>query len=102
MATLNVKNLLNALYRELTARAKRERRSVAQEITILLEQALEPAAPLSILELRGLGKELWHGLDGASHVERERGAWRRSPFSAGNHRCGVSLSLRSAIVGNKI
>jgi plasmid stability protein len=76
MATLNVKNLPDALYRKLKARAKRERRSVAQEVTVLLEQALEPATPLSILELRGLGKELWHGIDGASHVEREREAWR--------------------------
>ena len=76
MATLNVKNLPDALYRKLKARAKRERRSVAQEIAVLLEQALEPAAPLSILELRGLGKELWRDVDGAAHVERERAAWR--------------------------
>lgn len=76
MATLNVKNLPDSLYRKLKARAKRERRSVAQEVTVLLEQALEPATPLSILELRGLGKELWRGVDAASHVERERTAWR--------------------------
>lgn len=76
MATLNVKNLPDSLYRKLKARAKRERRSVAREVTILLEQALEPATPLSILELRGLGKELWRGIDGTSHVEREREAWR--------------------------
>jgi plasmid stability protein len=76
MATINVKNLPDSLYRKLKARAKRERRSVAQEVTVLLEQALEPATPLSILELRGLGKELWRGVDGASHVERERTAWR--------------------------
>ncbi|WIM09394.1 hypothetical protein [Enhydrobacter sp.] len=76
MATLNVKNLPDVLYRKLKARAKRERRSVAQEVTVLLEQALEPATPLSILELRGLGKGLWRGIDGGSHVEREREAWR--------------------------
>lgn len=76
MATLNVKNLPDVLYRKLKARAKRERRSVAQEVTVLLEQALEPAAPLSILELRGLGKGLWREIDGGSHVEREREAWR--------------------------
>src|ERR1700719_2798829 len=62
MATLNVKNLPDALYRKLKARAKRERRSVAQEVTILLTQALEPTAARSILELRGLGKELWAGV----------------------------------------
>jgi len=76
MATLNVKNLPDGLYRKLKARAKRERRSVAQEVTVLLTQALEPTAALSILELRGLGKELWRGVDAASHVSKERAAWR--------------------------
>jgi plasmid stability protein len=76
MATLNVKNLPDALYRKLKARAKRERRSVAQEVTVLLAQALEPAPPVSILELRGLGKELWKDVDAASHVKNEREAWR--------------------------
>ena len=76
MATLNVKNFPDGLYRQLKARAKRERRSVAQEVTILLTKALEPPAALSILELRGLGKELWRGIDAASHVASERAAWR--------------------------
>ncbi|MBV8186719.1 MAG: hypothetical protein JOY64_16860 [Alphaproteobacteria bacterium] len=76
MATLNVKNLPDALYRKLKARAKRQRRSVAQEVTVLLEQALEPAATLSILELRGLGKELWRDMDATSHVANERAGWR--------------------------
>jgi plasmid stability protein len=76
MATLNVKHLPDALYRKLKARAKRERRSVAQEVTVLLTQALEPAETLSIIELRGLGKELWRGLDPALHVDRERATWR--------------------------
>ena len=76
MATLNIKNLPDGLYRQLKARAKRERRSVAQEVTILLTKALEPPAALSILELRGLGKELWRDVDAAAHVARERAAWR--------------------------
>lgn len=76
MATLNVKNLPDALYRKLKARAKRERRSVAQEVAVLLTQALEPAEPLSILALRGLGKELWDGVDAAEYVASERAAWR--------------------------
>jgi plasmid stability protein len=76
MATLNVKNLPDVLYRKLKARAKRERRSVAQEVTVLLSRALEEPAALSILELRGLGKELWRDVDAGSHVALERSAWR--------------------------
>jgi plasmid stability protein len=76
MATLNVKHLPDALYRKLKARAKREHRSVAQEVVVLLEQALEPPTALSILELRGLGKELWRDIDAGSYVAGERAGWR--------------------------
>jgi plasmid stability protein len=75
MATLNVKNLPDALYEKLKARAKRERRSVAQEVVGLLSAALDTPPPLSIMELQGLGKELWQGVDGAAHVEAERASW---------------------------
>jgi plasmid stability protein len=75
MATLNIKNLPDALYRRLQARAKRERRSVAQEVTHLLSEVLETREPLSILELQGLGKELWREVEATAHVERERAAW---------------------------
>ncbi len=75
MATLNIKNLSDGLYRKLQARAKRQRRSVAQEVTQILSDALEIAEPLSILELQGLGKEQWKGIDAAKHVARERDSW---------------------------
>lgn len=75
MATLNVKNLPDAIYKKLQARAKRERRSVAQEVTHLLSAALDASKPLSILELRGLGKEHWQDIDATAHVQRERDSW---------------------------
>lgn len=75
MAILNIKNLPDALYRKLQARARRERRSVAQEVTVLLTRALESPESISILQLQGLGKELWKGTDAAAHVERERSSW---------------------------
>lgn len=75
MATLNVKNLPDGLYRKLQARAKRQRRSVAQEVTQILSEALETPKRLSILELQGLGKEHWQDVDAGAHVQRERSAW---------------------------
>jgi plasmid stability protein len=75
MATLNVKNLPDALYRKLQARARRQRRSVAQEVTQILSDVLESPKAVSILELQGLGKEDWRDIDAATHVERERAAW---------------------------
>ena len=75
MATLNVKNLPDRLYRRLRERAKRNRRSMAQEVTVMLGDALDQAEPLSILELRGLGKAVWRDADPARHVSEERRAW---------------------------
>ncbi len=75
MATLNIKNLPEPLYRKLRDRAKRRHRSVAQEVTSILEEALDAAEPLSILALRGLGKEVWAGVDAARHVAEERRSW---------------------------
>ena len=75
MATLNIKNVPDGLYKKLQARAKRDRRSVAQEVTHLLNEALESSKMLSILELQGLGKEHWQGIDAATHVQRERTSW---------------------------
>jgi len=37
--------------------------------------ALEATPSHSILELQGLGKELWEGIDPAAHVEAERASW---------------------------
>jgi plasmid stability protein len=75
MATLNVKNLPDSLYQKLQARAKRDRRSVAQEVIQILTEATEEPTSLSILDLRGLGKARWRGLDPAAFVEQERRSW---------------------------
>jgi plasmid stability protein len=75
VATLNVKNLPDALYRRLRKRARERRRSVAQEVTLILQEAVERSEPVSILGLRGLGKEAWRGCDASAHVDAERRAW---------------------------
>jgi plasmid stability protein len=75
LATLNVKNFPDALYKKLQVQAKRERRSVAQEVTRLLTGALDSPKRLSILDLKGLGKEHWRNVDAAEHVEKERATW---------------------------
>lgn len=75
MATLNVKNMPDGLYRKLQARARRKRRSVAQEVTQILSDALAVEKPLSILDLRGLGKDHWKDVDAGEHVSGEREAW---------------------------
>ena len=75
MATLHVENFPDELYSTLRDRARREHRSVEQEVVRLLGQALDHYEPLSILDLQGLGRDLWAGVDAADHVRRERDAW---------------------------
>ncbi len=75
MAVLNIKNFPDELYAELQDRARRDRRSVAQEIIYLLETGTRKGAKHSIMELEGLGKEIWEGIDAAAYIEEERASW---------------------------
>ena len=75
MATLNIKNFPDHLHKALAERAERDRRSVAQEVIVLLEEAIGNESPHSILELAGLGAEQWRGIDPVEHVESERSSW---------------------------
>ncbi len=75
MATLNIKNLSDRLYQKLRARARREHRSISQEVTRILEQAVADSERPSLLNLKGLGKALWRGRDAAGHVASERDSW---------------------------
>jgi plasmid stability protein len=75
MATLRIKNFPDDLHRRLKEQAEREHRSLAQEVIHLLSQPLGPERNLSILGLRGLGKELWTGIDAAEYIRAERDSW---------------------------
>ena len=75
MATLNIKKMPDRLYRKIQARANREHRSVAQEVIHILSKATEDARSLSILELQGLGKEVWSNVDASKYVSKERRGW---------------------------
>lgn len=75
MATLNVKNVPERLHQRLKQRARRELRSVSQEVIRILSEAVDEPPPISILELRGLGKRAWKRTEPSEHVRRERDAW---------------------------
>lgn len=75
MATLNIKNFPDALYERLQERAEHEHRSLAQQVIHLLEESAGKPKLHSILELRGLGKELWKDIDPVEHVRAERDSW---------------------------
>lgn len=75
MATLRIKNFPDDLYEKLRKLAQRERRSISEQVIHLLTQASEREKTLSIMELCGLGKEIWEGIDPAAYIREERDSW---------------------------
>jgi plasmid stability protein len=79
MATLNIKNFPDRLYRRIKQRAGKNRRSISQEVVQLLDEVVSEVPRVSLLELEGLGKEVWQkalgGKDAAEYIAEERDAW---------------------------
>ena len=79
MATLNIKNFPDRLYRRIKQRAGKNRRSISQEVVQLLDEVVSEDSRVSLLELEGLGKEVWQqalaGRDAADYIAEERDAW---------------------------
>jgi hypothetical protein len=48
---------------------------LAQEVIQILTQATEEPPSLSILDLKGLGRERWRDSDPAAFIEQERRSW---------------------------
>jgi hypothetical protein len=76
VATLKIDDVPDELYRRLNERAKKNGRSLSEEARQLLVAAVQPR---SLLELRGLGKEVWKkglgGKDAADYIREERDSW---------------------------
>ena len=65
-------------YHDLLDRVERlgsqEQLRLLGDIAAMLERRTS-GSPTSILELRGLGKEVWDGVDAQEYVDRERASW---------------------------
>lgn len=46
-----------------------------EDLTALVRRQVVNPARCSILELQGLGKEIWQSIDAQEYVERERASW---------------------------
>ena len=58
----------------------RERLRLAQRIIGEAASAVsEPERPRSLLDLEGLGAELWHGMDAQDYVDELRREWDHRP-----------------------
>ena len=68
-------------YQELLQQAKsltpEEQLKLVEDLSILIRQQLKMTSnpKRSILELRGLGKEIWGNIDAQEYVNQERDSW---------------------------
>ena len=47
-----------------------------EDLAALVRRQVTTRAQRSILELQGLGKEIWRGLDALEYIDQERASWR--------------------------
>jgi hypothetical protein len=66
-------------YEELLAEVRRldnaRKLRLLEELAAMARRGVEDCPERSVLELRGLGKEVWQELDAGEYVERERASW---------------------------
>ncbi|MEH2448407.1 MAG: hypothetical protein V7K18_22320 [Nostoc sp.] len=67
-------------YQEVLLQAKsltpEEQIRLIEDLSSLIRQQVMTLKPKrSILELRGLGKEIWNGVDAQEYVNQERDSW---------------------------
>lgn len=68
-----------ATYDQLLAQASQlppvDQLRLLEDLAALVRQRMVPVPSQSVTVLRGLGKEVWQGIDAQEYVERERAAW---------------------------
>lgn len=52
-----------------------EQLRLLEELAALVRRRITPKPKRSIMELEGLGKEIWQDIDAQEYVNRERDSW---------------------------
>ncbi len=52
-----------------------EQLRLLEDLAGILRRSLPPKPKQSIMDLEGLGKEIWQGIDAKEYVDRERNSW---------------------------
>ena len=63
------------ILRTVESLSRTEQLRLMSELAEYLRIHARPESRISILELQGLGKEIWNGIDAQEYVDRERAAW---------------------------
>lgn len=66
-------------YYEILSRVQRltpaDQLRLLEELAALVRRQVTTRAQRSILELQGMGKEIWQDIDAQEYVDRERASW---------------------------
>ncbi|HKV58988.1 MAG TPA: hypothetical protein VJO32_11935 [Ktedonobacteraceae bacterium] len=54
-----------------------EQARLVEELATLVRSRIQAWPKHSVLEFRGMGKELWQGIDVKQYIEEERNSWDR-------------------------
>ena len=55
--------------------SQQEKTNLIAELTLQVRESGRKSDKRSIVELRGLGKEIWRGIDVQRYIDRERASW---------------------------
>jgi hypothetical protein len=70
---------MSVVYKEVVEKVQSldnaERMELLKYLTSLVSESETPKPKRSLLELRGLGKEIWEGIDAQEYVNQERSSW---------------------------
>lgn len=61
--------------RQAEALSPNEQLRLLEELAVMVRNRMPVKPSHSIMELEGLGKEIWRGLDAQEYVNQERAAW---------------------------
>lgn len=67
-------NLYLSIKKQFAVLNEQEREKLLKELSQLVHHQKE-SGKRNISELRGLGKEIWQGMDAQTYIDKERASW---------------------------
>ena len=65
------------LYKEISLLPNEEKIILVSKVMAELSSSVTKEKTLNIYDIKGVGKELWHGMDAQEYVDKERATWER-------------------------
>ncbi|MEO0985017.1 MAG: hypothetical protein AAFY20_05655 [Cyanobacteria bacterium J06639_14] len=67
--------MLSDIRRQVDQLTFAEQLSLLEDLVVIVRKQFEAKPQRSMMELKGLGKEVWQGIDAQTYVNQERESW---------------------------